>query len=552
MDTGTPKEQKPAIEYTAQAASPVVNSEVKLTIGENSFAATALFDAVEIAFAKVNALDFRDYVVSIRTDDGDYVFSRMGQWAQPFYDAICDAWNKAVLRAFFVSGDPLFKANGDYRFNENGLSFSGKAPVYLYENCIVALPPNEGARRIPLCFLDRMEKGDYELTFCLNTGESYTFSRLGYDNAIFAEAVEKQIRALREKALAAVKEIDPSLTAQQASQLSKTIPEGAAAPMGRLGEIAQSYVTAAEARIANTRAAESYNAFQEICDPSQIWVGFKKTEARAGGDGDDEGQPGIGGILGGLGGGGGMVDMLGGLGGGGGMADMLGGLGGDGGMADMLGGLGGGGPMEALGGIGGESDEGPAPYIVWMIAPSPDGQYAAVEFAEANTATFVYETCGDFPKAAAMLNRALEAISFKREVIRLTDEELLKPENADYYMAAKRTASLKFVREHFTGRVIHSSPEAWKRKLTEMWGGGEPGGAKLSDTMTQPDAAQAKQAEVETPDAAQADAAQMIQAETEAPEAAQTATTGGGFCGQCGSALTPGVKFCGICGAQTN
>jgi hypothetical protein len=71
------------------------------------------------------------------------------------------------------------------------------------------------------------------------------------------------------------------------------------------------------------------------------------------------------------------------------------------------------------------------------------------------------------------LNRALEAISFKREVIRLTDDELLKPEYAEYYMAAKRTASLQFIRKNFIGRLIHSSPEAWERKLKEVWSGGK-------------------------------------------------------------------------------
>jgi hypothetical protein len=104
-----------------------------------------------------------------------------------------------------------------------------------------------------------------------------------------------------------------------------------------------------------------------------------------------------------------------------------------------------------------------------MIAPSPNGRFAAVEFAEADTATFVYKTGGSFPVFAARLNRALEAISFKREVIRLTDEELLAPEYADYYMAQKCTASLQFVRASFADRVIHSSADAWKRKLAEAW-----------------------------------------------------------------------------------
>jgi hypothetical protein len=56
-------------------------------------------------------------------------------------------------------------------------------------------------------------------------------------------------------------------------------------------------------------------------------------------------------------------------------------------------------------------------------------------------------------------------------VIRLSDEELQKPENADYYMAQKRTPALQFVRKCFVGRVIHASADSWRRKLTELWGG---------------------------------------------------------------------------------
>jgi len=42
------REAPPRIDYTAQAAPPTVNREVKLTIGENSLTAPALFDAAEI------------------------------------------------------------------------------------------------------------------------------------------------------------------------------------------------------------------------------------------------------------------------------------------------------------------------------------------------------------------------------------------------------------------------------------------------------------------------------------------------------------------------
>ena len=388
------QEQKPSFEYTAQAASSVVSGEVKLTIGEKSYNIASLFDTVEIDFAEINTLSFADYTVTVKTDSGDYAFYRMGSWAQPFYDALCEAYNKAVLRSLFIKGSPILTARGDFRYSEKGVNDGGAAPVHVYENNVTVLPPNLSARRIPLCFVTDMEKGGYELTLKLDPGENYTFAKLGYDTAYFADAAEKQIRALRQKSLAVIKELDPALAAAQASQLARIMPEGAAAAFGQLAQIAPSFVASLEEKLANTRANEYYAVFKNLCAPAQIYIGFRKNEEPT-----------------------------------------------------------------------------PDPYLLWMIAPSPDGQYASVEFSEANSATFVYKTSGDFEGFARQLNRALEAIDFKREVIRMTDEELRKPENADYYMAAKRTTSLQFIRSCFTGRVIHSNLESWKRNLLELWSG---------------------------------------------------------------------------------
>jgi hypothetical protein len=395
------------MKYTAQVASPFVDGEVKMTLAESSLSVIGLFDAIEIIYADMNELTLADYVIKIRTDIGDLVLSKMGNMCQPFYDELCGAYNKAVLRALFVKGSPIITARGNYRYKEEDAEAKGTAPVHVYEDSVVVLPPDIGARRIPICFAAGMEKGNHELRLETDIGETYTLARLGYDTDPFANAVEKQIRALREKSIAAAKEIDPSLTAVQASQIARLMPQGVAASIGHIAATAPSFAEALEKKIAGSRAAETYIILKGMCDPARIYVGLKKNEPRETELAESE-----------------------------------------------------------------EDGEGPTPdpYMLWLIAPSPDGQLAAVEFAEADTATFIYRTGGDYDRFAKQLNRALEAIAFKREAIRLSDKDLLKPENADYRMAAKRTAALRFVRSNFAGRIIHSSAEAWKRKLTETWG----------------------------------------------------------------------------------
>jgi hypothetical protein len=401
-----PDKDKPQMEYSAHVASPVVNGEVKITIGKHAFTATGLFDVAEIPYAKVESLEFANFTTTVKTEEGDFVFSRIGNMAQTFYDGLCDAYGKAMLRAFFIFSKPLGWAIGDYRYDDHAKGAYNKTPLKVFETGIVTQPPNIGARRIPMCFMTGMDKQGQDITIKLDRGETYTFSRLGLDTAPFVEATEKQIRGLRERTISIVKEIDPTLTMAQASQIARFTPEGVSAPMGQIASLAPSFAAAVEEKLSKTRGAEYYNMFKELCDPAKIWVGFKKNDLYQGESSS------------------------------------------------------------------GKQDEKPDPYLFWMIAPSPNGKFAAVEFAVQpgeSAATFVYRTGGDFEKTAAQLNRTLEAIAFKRDVIRLTDEELLKPEYADHYMASKRTESLKFIRANFAGRIIHYSPGSWKNDLTEMW-----------------------------------------------------------------------------------
>ena len=436
-DGGKPpeKEQAPALEYTAQAASTLVNGEVKLTVDEDVLAVTALLDAAVIPFADIMALELADYAVTVKTDGGKYTFSRMGSWCQPFYDTLYEAYNQKVLKALFVAGKPALETKGSYRYVEDGLVTCGTAPIHIFDNCVCVLPPNLDARRIPLCFVSGIEKKDYTITLRLNTGDSYAFEKLGYDSEPFVAAIEKQMRRLREKALAAVKSIDPTLTVSQASALARLVPEGVAAPAGQLTTIAPSFVPALERAIADSRAADSYAAFKEICDPSQIFMGFKKDDGRGGAGSGKQGDH----------------------------------------LPDGLTETGVRSPTDMVGKQADRTDDTPTlqgDFMLWMIAPSPNGHACAVEFAGgdgAAAATFVYVFDGSYDTFAREINRALEATAFKREVIRLTDEEMQQPQNSDYHMAVQRTCAIQLIRNGFVGRAIHTNEESWKKQLLALW-----------------------------------------------------------------------------------
>ncbi|MDR0964405.1 MAG: zinc ribbon domain-containing protein [Clostridium sp.] len=528
----------PAQTNTAGVANPYmmiseVNGAVKLAVTDTGLTITALFDTVTVSFAEMSAVTLSDYVVSVNiqvpgtSQTGIYIFSQMGSWCEPFYTALCEAFATTVQKALFVDGNPSLTACGTYQYQEktvqnaygtSGMPYTAQThqgidtSISLFDNCVTLLPPNLDARRIPLCFVTGMNSGDYALT--LNVGNllagqqqyrnetTYTISKLGYDTALFEEGITKGIRTIRERTLASVKEIDPSLASAQASQIAKLLPEGIAAPIGLLSQIAPSFVTAVEKKIAASRAAESYKAFSEFCDKALIHVGLRKktaeeiaaeqaameataaaaTEAAQAAD-SSQSQPSQG----------------------------------------LLGGLSG------LSGVSDSTPQQPDPFMVWLIAFSPNGQFAAVEFAEDNSATYVYridnpgQTTADDNAAifAAKLNRALEAIAFHRDIIRMTDAELCKPDNADCYMAVSRTPILSDIRARFSGRAIHSNPSAWKKKVLSLF--------QASESTTQQGAATSSS---------------QSAASTGKPNHTPA------FCGSCGAKLTPGMKFCGTCGAK--
>ncbi|MGI6150878.1 MAG: hypothetical protein ACOYIR_02865 [Christensenellales bacterium] len=401
------------MEYTGRVSSPLLNGEATLCVEENGLALITPFEAHQIPYADVNAFELRNYAVHIMTEAGTLTINGLGNACEPFYDELYAAYNNKVRKALFVKGRPLFKAKGEYRYVENGVTAKGSALIEVYGDCVLVLPQTTEARRVPLCFVKAVEKGPFELTLRLNTGESYTLSKLGYDTAPFEDTLAKQLKILSKKALDHVKALDPSLGIAQASAIAKLMLEGVAARVGELASIAPSFVRELEKMVKESRSAESYAVLKTLCAPDQIYVGILRRFGQHGGtdtaneEADDEVEP-------------------------------------------------------------APDENGEETNMVWMIAPGGRGGVAAVEFAVAedeSAATFIYRFQGDFDAFSRAFNRALEAIAFKREVIRLKDDELKRPEYADYAMAIKRNAALRFVRSCFAGRVIHSSPERWKQGM---------------------------------------------------------------------------------------
>ena len=263
-----------AVEYTAQVSSPNLTSTARLSIGADALHVVSPFAAIDVPFYSINAITTADFVVRVITDDGPYEFSALGNWCQPFHDALAEAFGQAVLRGMFVRSAPVFIASGDYQVSEPGVSLAGSGtPIRVFDDAVVSLPPNLAARRVPLCFATGFQPVAFGASLRVGPDESYSYSRLGNDTAGFVAAVEGQLRALREATLAQVNAIDPSLAPAAASQIAGLVSAGTAAPMTGLARIAPSFVAALEARLAASVAALPYKAFKAASQ--NIWVGMR-------------------------------------------------------------------------------------------------------------------------------------------------------------------------------------------------------------------------------------------------------------------------------------
>lgn len=181
-----------------------------------------------------------------------YEFKKMGQDTRPFFNAALAAYNRKVRKALFAQEDPLLATT------------SGGTPVEAHKDCVLRLPPNLSVQRVPLAFVDSFSEEAQAVRLGVRDGSSYTFARLGQDTRQFALAIQRSIRALREKSRTAVMELDPSLSAEQSAALSGILPYGTAVSVGLLRSVAPSFVAALESRIAQSRASQSYEFFKTL------------------------------------------------------------------------------------------------------------------------------------------------------------------------------------------------------------------------------------------------------------------------------------------------
>lgn len=251
------------------------NGEAVITLEEDSIVFDRAGKSLVIPYADIDGFSVQNYKVLINTETYSAVVSQMGRDTEVLREKLWDAYNARTLKAFFVQGEPQFEAQGEYKYADDGGQSQGVAKIKLYENCLCILPPSSDARRIPLCFMTEPVMMNFMIRMTLDTGEMYEVLRLGDHSKRLFELINNNMTKIHNNAVATAKAIDGMLNAGQASAIAWLVPDGAAAQTAELSAIAPSFVQASEARIAASRAVDTYSFFKEICQPDNLYTGIK-------------------------------------------------------------------------------------------------------------------------------------------------------------------------------------------------------------------------------------------------------------------------------------
>ena len=468
-------ESAASIEYKGHVKSTYISGEIKVKLDDDGVIIASLMDFYKINYADFNSLSLNDYAVTICTDDGETILSHMGNWCEPLYKEMYAGYNKKVSKALFVKDDPIIAVGGEYSYEEYGNSRSGSGIFQVHENGVLILSPDTNARFIPFCFLTEIAKGNYDISLKIDEDEVYTLSKLGQNLDPFLSAIEKQIHEMQEKSLEEVTAIDKKLPMPKAIAIARRMPKGVMTSIGKLSDISSSFVETLEEKIKD-KAFDAYGVLKKISIDDSIYVGFKKNESST-----TDISAAISGVIG-----------------------------------DLA-------PNVAQEGEPSVEEAEPQQdeYNIFIIAPSKDNKACAVEFfgdKDDSAATFIYRFDESFETFAKKLNKALVAIDFKREVIRLSDEELKSVEHMDYRMAVKRNAALRFVRSKFVGRAIHRSIDSWEKKVLELFSTNQ----LINDEFV-----------------SDVDVKESFECKGKVC-----------YCGQCGAKVVDDSKFCCGCGAK--
>lgn len=372
-----------------------------------------------------NILDFSasEYRISLTlTSQNKIILSELGYQYEAFLRILSQLRNEMVLKDMLLEEslksswkDAGFSCRAGEEKGAGAELHRGNCELRLYDTGLVVMPEFGELIRIPYSDIQDLKAGDYVLTVTTEDNEVLIFSQLGRNFDPFRAALAEARNEPAIKAQALLNEALPefdSLLLQKAAQLMK---EGRAARKCDLDQISPEIWSRLEKRLRAFGLGEEYDFLKALAQEDKLCLGLKRgLMGDLTGDyvwflipicSQDTARPG-----------------------------------------NAL-------AMEAAS----EGGEGKATYF-FRIMPRQD-------YRNSKDMSLVLQ---EVDRSIREINRCLLEINFRREPIYLSDERLQEAAYLKYLFAARKLSSLRFLRDHFIGRVIHASPEQWKQNVLDL------------------------------------------------------------------------------------
>lgn len=329
----------------------------------------------------------------------------------------------AGLRNEVLLGDLLMKEALKYQCGEAEIVYTdqngndlqkGECEIRLYETALLVISWRQDPVRIPYSYFTKIESNDYQLTLNTEFGETLVLSKMGRQFDSFVKMLSQITNELSQKIQVSIKELLPTADSIALRKLARLMKEGWAVRRAEIEAVSPVFWEDLEQRLTVAGIKEEYDFLMTLSQPGQICIGMKRGLFGEPTDylwflipiyNVNPDQPG-----------------------------------------NAV-------AMEATSGEG----SGRATYF-FRITSRKD--YAGFQNIEAFTPVIT-----DFIKN---INRGMLEINFRREPIYLPDRKLKEPGYLKYLFAVKKIPALRTLRELFIGRVIHSTPEQWKKDVSDL------------------------------------------------------------------------------------
>jgi len=376
-------------------------------------------EALLIPFRDILEVSERDYKIYLGlTSKEQFTLFNLGYRYEDFLRVLNRVRNEILLKDMLMH-ETLRKSGIEAEFvyfDENGKELQkGKCEPRLYETAIVVIPEKGELVRIPYSDISEIRDEKFALAITTDFGEKFVLSKMGRQFDPFVKTLSDLINELSLKAQTSLKELLPKSDPSIIRRAARFMKEGKAARRSDLESVSPELWVELEKKLEIAGIKEEYDFLKSLSQQEKLCIGLKR------------------GLLGDLTGE--YIWFL---------IPLYSTNPNEPGNAVA---------MEAISGEGG----GKATYFFRIVSRKDYPNFKNIEDLHKEVDSFIKR-----------INRCMLAINFRREPIYLPDEKLDEPQYQKYKFAIAKIPALQELRQLFIGRVIHRTPEQWKKDVMDL------------------------------------------------------------------------------------